>query len=572
MVKRRRFKLTDPQRFTAWLAGAVGVFLTCMAAGSGFIQLLLVAVLLLAGTGVVVLMLRRTGGRTVVRRTAQVLRASGARPGAVVGPCTIELRIRNPGEAPHIVTVQENRVPLIKWPRPGMQLPVDVSRRNPNNLRVRWDLVLPSSAQRPAQPAAATATAASQPAADPFRPAEAGAGGGRTPPRGGAPFQGSDRLPSAESSPGSGGDLDDLYAEMDPDFIAEMKRLESLAELGALDESYDASYDGSFDASYDPDGPTMAYDPDAAPKAITGPPTPDPDVDIDLEEINLDDLNLDDLNLDDLNLDELHLEDLDRTGPDPDDEAPAARTGPIWPNIPDHPAGPERLTDLDDEPDAPEPRNPFPVTPPSQRTDPGVVEPFVVTGSSRREPAPTPPPTTPPPTMPPTTPPPPAASQVEAEPDLTLGIPAPRAQADDDEVETVRLADDTVEGVADLAAGGVGVMLVVADLARSLRFYRETLGFRLVGSAPGSAVLSYGGGRIMLRRVLDMSPVQRRLAHVQIAVSNVDDAYQRLRAKGVEFMHRPQASRVDGLEVRTATLRDPDGHAIALTEWRTLPS
>jgi resuscitation-promoting factor RpfA len=116
----------------------------------------------------------------------------------------------------------------------------------------------------------------------------------------------------------------------------------------------------------------------------------------------------------------------------------------------------------------------------------------------------------------------------------------------------------------------MGVMLIVSDLTRSVAFYRELPGVTVVDHTSGSAVLSYGGGRILLRQVADMSPVDRRVVHLHIEVADVEETYQGLKAKGIEFVHRPRVmSRGDRLEVSAATFRDPDGHAIALTHWRT---
>jgi catechol 2,3-dioxygenase-like lactoylglutathione lyase family enzyme len=117
----------------------------------------------------------------------------------------------------------------------------------------------------------------------------------------------------------------------------------------------------------------------------------------------------------------------------------------------------------------------------------------------------------------------------------------------------------------------MGIMLIVSDLGRSLHFYGHTLGFAVVDQTAGSAVLTNGGGRILLRQVADMSPVDRRVVHLHIPVADVEASYQELRTKGVEFVHRPRVmSRLDRSEMWAATFRDPDGHAIALTQWRAL--
>jgi catechol 2,3-dioxygenase-like lactoylglutathione lyase family enzyme len=116
----------------------------------------------------------------------------------------------------------------------------------------------------------------------------------------------------------------------------------------------------------------------------------------------------------------------------------------------------------------------------------------------------------------------------------------------------------------------MGMMLVVSDLARSLRFYRDLVGFSVIDKGANMAVLGYGGGRILLRQLADMSPVDRRVAHLHISVADVDAAYKDLKDRGVEFVHRPRVtSRGDKLDLWAATFRDPDGHDIALTQWRT---
>jgi catechol 2,3-dioxygenase-like lactoylglutathione lyase family enzyme len=118
---------------------------------------------------------------------------------------------------------------------------------------------------------------------------------------------------------------------------------------------------------------------------------------------------------------------------------------------------------------------------------------------------------------------------------------------------------------------GVGVTLLVANLGRSVAFYRDLLGFRQVDMGLGSAVLEAGDGRILLRRVVDMAPVDRRLVHLLLEVPDVQAAYDELLLQGVEFVHRPRpVSRYEQLELWSAAFRDPDGHGIALTKWDVL--
>ena len=101
----------------------------------------------------------------------------------------------------------------------------------------------------------------------------------------------------------------------------------------------------------------------------------------------------------------------------------------------------------------------------------------------------------------------------------------------------------------------------------------QLLGFRQVDLGLGSAVLESGDSRIVLRRVVDMPPVDRRLVHLLLEVPDVQAAYDELLLQGVEFVHRPRpVSRFEELELRSAAFRDPDGHGIALTKWVVRPS
>ena len=106
--------------------------------------------------------------------------------------------------------------------------------------------------------------------------------------------------------------------------------------------------------------------------------------------------------------------------------------------------------------------------------------------------------------------------------------PAVRRSAGDG----TRAADETP--AADDTAG-MGAMLIVSDLHRSVSFYRDQVGLRLLDQAANTAVLSFGTGRVLLRQLADMSQVDRRVAHLHIQVSDVDTGYRDL--------SRPRASR-----------------------------
>ena len=154
---------------------------------------------------------------------------------------------------------------------------------------------------------------------------------------------------------------------------------------------------------------------------------------------------------------------------------------------------------------------------------------------------------------------------VAAMPDSPTGGNSKVSEAD---VSDAYLSVTRPPGVRQARVRGVGVTLFVSNLGRSLGFYRDLLGFRQVDLGLGSAVLESGDSRIVLRRVVDMPPVDRRLVHLLLEVPDVQAAYDELLIQGVEFVHRPRpVSRYEQLELWSAAFRDPDDHGIALTKW-----
>ncbi|MET8309526.1 VOC family protein [Micromonospora sp. NPDC005173] len=158
--------------------------------------------------------------------------------------------------------------------------------------------------------------------------------------------------------------------------------------------------------------------------------------------------------------------------------------------------------------------------------------------------------------------------------DLPLDDPTPAGAAR--ETVTAEELDEAIFGydattAADSAApiSGVGLTLLVTDLSRSLGFYRDVLGFTEVDQGAGNAVLASGTTRLVLREVTGAAPISRRLVHVNLEVDDIEAAYGRLRGSGVRFTYAPRVvNRGTKLEVWAAAFRDPDGHGIALTQWR----
>ncbi|MET8359934.1 VOC family protein [Micromonospora sp. NPDC005171] len=158
--------------------------------------------------------------------------------------------------------------------------------------------------------------------------------------------------------------------------------------------------------------------------------------------------------------------------------------------------------------------------------------------------------------------------------DLPLDDPSPagaaRATVTDEELDQAIFGFEA-GSAADPAApiSGVGLTLLVTDLPRSLNFYRDVLGFSEVDQGAHNAVLASGTTRIVLREVTGAAPISRRLVHVNLEVNDIEAAYERLRESGVRFTYAPRVvNRGTKLEVWAAAFRDPDGHGVALTQWR----
>ena len=121
------------------------------------------------------------------------------------------------------------------------------------------------------------------------------------------------------------------------------------------------------------------------------------------------------------------------------------------------------------------------------------------------------------------------------------------------------------------------VHLKVADIDRSLGFYRDVLGAELVREYGGSsAVFSFNGAWLLL--VTGGGPTEDKptvsfaapgdpdtVSHAMtIRVTDGQGAYETLRARGATFLTPPVTSE---WEVR-AFFRDPDGHLLEISEFR----
>ncbi len=130
------------------------------------------------------------------------------------------------------------------------------------------------------------------------------------------------------------------------------------------------------------------------------------------------------------------------------------------------------------------------------------------------------------------------------------------------------------------------VALGVSDLERALGFYRDALGFAVVGEDAWQAarighVLGAGeqgvdalllrreGFLLQLLQRSDGSPSQSSplVAHLALAVDDLSSTLHSLRDRGVAIDERTLTEHAPG--VRSCVVRDPDGLAILLCQAPT---
>jgi catechol 2,3-dioxygenase-like lactoylglutathione lyase family enzyme len=116
---------------------------------------------------------------------------------------------------------------------------------------------------------------------------------------------------------------------------------------------------------------------------------------------------------------------------------------------------------------------------------------------------------------------------------------------------------------------GVGITILVTELDRSLEFYRDMLGFFEIDGGAESVILASGDTRIVLVTAQELSPVHKRVVHLNLEVGDVDAVYEELKVRGVRFTYAPRVvNRGERLELVAAAFKDPDGHGIAITQWK----
>ena len=109
------------------------------------------------------------------------------------------------------------------------------------------------------------------------------------------------------------------------------------------------------------------------------------------------------------------------------------------------------------------------------------------------------------------------------------------------------------------------IILLVADLNRSVEFYRDVLGMQLKQESEDWVEFSKGSSTVLALHPARKSirkKSQKRTILVGFNVSDLDDVCRDLETKNVKF-YKKETEEAFG---KHAIIEDPDGHLISLVE------
>ena len=117
-----------------------------------------------------------------------------------------------------------------------------------------------------------------------------------------------------------------------------------------------------------------------------------------------------------------------------------------------------------------------------------------------------------------------------------------------------------------MVKGIAGVIIWTNNVERLAGFYRDVLDMEPVSQRDGFIAFQFGDARFSISRhsqIDDGGAKDPLRIMVNLAVDDIHASYQRLRAKGVEFIREPEKEHWGGY---VATFKDPDGNVLQLLQ------
>jgi methylmalonyl-CoA/ethylmalonyl-CoA epimerase len=108
------------------------------------------------------------------------------------------------------------------------------------------------------------------------------------------------------------------------------------------------------------------------------------------------------------------------------------------------------------------------------------------------------------------------------------------------------------------------IAIRVADVARAVRFYRDTLGMRFLFEVPKLAFFDCGGVRLMLS-----VPESKEFDHpgsvLYYKVADINASYTALKGRGVDFIDEPhRIAQMPDHDLWMTFLHDSEGNTLGL--------
>lgn len=105
--------------------------------------------------------------------------------------------------------------------------------------------------------------------------------------------------------------------------------------------------------------------------------------------------------------------------------------------------------------------------------------------------------------------------------------------------------------------------IACCDVTRSVEFYRDRLGIRLLLETQNAAFFECGGIRLMIGPMEGEPGASSSIVYFK--VENIREAAEALKSRGVEFTRDPHlVAKMPDHDLWMAFFRDPDGNTLAL--------
>jgi lactoylglutathione lyase len=120
-------------------------------------------------------------------------------------------------------------------------------------------------------------------------------------------------------------------------------------------------------------------------------------------------------------------------------------------------------------------------------------------------------------------------------------------------------------------------MVMVSDMQRSVEFYRDQLGIPLKFQSPewtefvtGATTLALHGGGVPQQSGSGGKDQAAGTCSIGFNVDDVDQTYEELKAKGVNFVMPPTQREGEGIKL--AVCVDPDGLSVSFAQLLSQPA